>query len=228
MLDWPVPSSPSDLRGFLGLTGFYRKFIRACAATASPLMALLCKDKFQWNPEAQSAFERLKSLMTQAPILAPPDFTIPFYLETNASGTAIGAILLQNSRPIAFFSKHLCPRMQRASTYVHELHAIMSAVRKWRHYLLGHHFFILTDHQSLKELMSQVIQTPEQQHYLVKLLGFDYKIQYKPGSHNVVADALSRVPSSPSLLLLSISHMTFMAQLWHSCSSDPAYQSLLA
>ena len=91
-------------------------------------------------------------------------------------------------------------------------------VRKWRHYLLGHNFIIMTDHRSLKELMSQVIQTPEQQCYLAKLLGYDYTIQYKPGATNVVADALSRVPAQPSLMLLSVPHSIFMEQLYHSCS----------
>lgn len=85
-----------------------------------------------------------------------------FTLETDASGTAIGAVLLQQSCPIAFFSKQLCPQLQKASTYVRELHAITTAVRKWCHYLLGHRFVIMIDHRSLKELMTQVIQTPEQ------------------------------------------------------------------
>lgn len=213
MIDWPVPTSPTNLKSFLCLTGFYRKFIRGYAATAAPLIALLCRDKFKWSTEAQKAFNHLKSLMTQAPILASPDFTILFYLDTDASGTTIDAVLLQNSRPIAFFNKKFFPHMQQASTYVHELHAITTAVRKWRHYLLGHPFFILTDHRSLKELMTQVIQTPEQQHYMAKLLGFDYKIQYKLGAQNIVADALSRIPTPSTMLLLSIPHSLFMDQL---------------
>ena len=163
MTTWPVPTTPSDLRSFLGLTGFYRRFIRDYAAAAAPLTTLLCKDNFHWTPEAQSVFQHLKKLMTQAPVLASPNFSLPFTVEINASVYAIGAVLTQQSRPIAFSSKQLCPRIQQASTYVRELHAITSAVRKWGHYLLGHAFVILTDHRSLKELMSQVIQTPEQQ-----------------------------------------------------------------
>lgn len=83
--------------------------------------------------------------------------------------------------------------MQKTSTHVRELYAITSAVRKWRHYLLGQHFIILTDHKSLKDLMSQVIQTHEQQQYLSKLLGYDYSIHYRLSSKNVLADALSRI-----------------------------------
>lgn len=160
-------------------------------------------------------------MMTQAPVLTTPDFSVPFTLETDASGTSIGAVLLQQSRPIAFFSKQLCPRLQKASTYVRELHAITTTVRKWRHYLLGHHFVIMTDHRSLKEIMTQVIQTPEQQIYLSKLLGFDYTIQYKPGPSNVVADALSRIPApTSSLIILSIPHNLFLDQLTQTLTRD--------
>ena len=118
MTAWPTSTTPSDLRSFLGLTGFYRKFIHNYVSTAAPLTTLLCKDSFMWTPEAHTAFQHRKTLMTQALILASPDFTEPFILETDAFSTAIGAVLLQKSRPVAFFSKQLCPRMQQASTYV--------------------------------------------------------------------------------------------------------------
>lgn len=100
--------------------------------------------------------------MTTTSVLATPDFIVPFVMESDSSAQAMGAVLIQRSHPIAFFSKLFCPRLQRASAYVRELNAITAAVRKWQHYLLGHHFIILTDHRSLKDLMAQVIQTPEQ------------------------------------------------------------------
>ena len=131
--------------------------------------------------------------MTEAPVLSMPDFDLPFELETDASNYAIGAVLLQQNHPIAFFSKKLSTQMCSASTYVGELFAIIEAVAKWRHYLLGRQFIIKTNHRSLKHLMDHVIQTPKQHHYLSKLLGFNYTIVYKPGRDNVVADALSRV-----------------------------------
>lgn len=116
-------------------------------------------------------------------------------------------MLLQDNHPISYFSKKLCPRMQKASTYIHELFAITSAIAKWRHYLLGAKFFIYTDQQSLKNLMQQVIQTPEQQYYLTKLLGYNYEILYKPGKSNAAADALSRRPDfqQPSSSLMALS-----------------------
>jgi len=113
MLDWPVLSTIKSLRGFLGLTGFFCKFIKGYATIASPLTALLHRDCFQWNPNAQLAFERLKKAMTEAPVLALPDFTVPFVLETDASGLAMRVVLMQHSHPITFFSKPFCPRLPR-------------------------------------------------------------------------------------------------------------------
>lgn len=110
------------------MIGFYRKFIKACASIIARLTALLLKDSFKWSTEAQTAFEALKQAMTKAPVLALLDFTIPFNLETDASGLVMGAVLMQHNHPIAFFSKPFCPRLLKASTYVHELHAITTAV----------------------------------------------------------------------------------------------------
>ena len=213
MVDWPTPASTTNLHGFLGLTGFYRHFIRHYALIAAPLTKLLRKDQFLWTSESQEAFDKLKHAMTHAPVLLPPDFSIPFTLETDASGFAMGTVLAQNHHPIAFFSKLFCPRLQRSSTYERELHAITAAVCKWRHYLLGHPFVILTDHQSLKELLTQIIQTPEQQTHLSKLLGYDYTIEYQFGSDNAAADALSRIPPQGQCLTLSLPTFEFLGEV---------------
>ena len=104
--------------------------------------------------------------MIQAPIFAMPNFLLPFELEIDASNYAIGVVLMQQGHPIALFSKKMSPQMCAACTYVQELYAITKVVAKWRHYLLTSQFVIKTDHRSLKHLMDQVIQTPEQHHYL--------------------------------------------------------------
>ena len=130
--------------------------------------------------------------MTKASVLRLPDFTQTFYLETDASDFGIGAVLLQNGHPLAFFSKKLGPRRRSASTYHKELYAIVEAVQKWRQYLLGREFGIRSDQKSLKELLQQIIQTPEQQLYVRKLMGYKFSIEYKTGASNKAANALSR------------------------------------
>lgn len=143
---WPTPRSPRALRGFLGLTGFYRRFIKGYATLVAPLTKLLCHAQFQWSPAASEAFQKLKEAIMASPVLALPNFKILFVVETDASGTGMGAVLMQEDHCISFFSKQLCPKLMNASTYVRELAAITSAVKKWRQYLLGHKFIIVTDH----------------------------------------------------------------------------------
>ncbi|XP_058755573.1 uncharacterized protein LOC131628770 [Vicia villosa] len=192
ILDWPTPRSLTTLRGFLGLTGFYRRFVKGYATLAAPLTDLLRSTTFKWSTEAAKAFTELKAKMTDMPVLALPDFTKEFTVETDASGVAIGAVLSQEGHPIAFFSKKMCPRMQSSSVYVREMFAITESVKKWRQYLIGQRFHIFTDQKSLRNLLLQRIQTPEQERWTAKLQGFDFEISYKPGKSNCVADALSR------------------------------------
>ncbi|KAJ3691747.1 hypothetical protein LUZ61_020911 [Rhynchospora tenuis] len=192
MVTWPNPKSVKQLRGFLGLTGYYRKFICNYGVIAKPLTELLKKDAFKWSPEAQLAFDNLKVAMSTAPVLGLPDFTQPFSIETDASQLGIGAVLMQGKRPLAFMSKGLSFTNQSLSTYEKELLALVTAVTKWRHYLIGGPFVIRTDHISLKHLLEQRINTAMQHRSLSKLLGLQYTIEYKKGTSNLVADALSR------------------------------------
>ncbi|PNX92586.1 Ty3/gypsy retrotransposon protein, partial [Trifolium pratense] len=207
ILDWPAPRSLTALRGFLGLTGFYRRFVRHYATLAAPLTDLLKSNKFTWSTDADAAFTTLKSKMTTTPVLVLPDFSKTFVVETDASSVAIGAVLAQDGHPIAFFSKKMCNRMQSSSVYVREMFAITEAVKKWRQYLIGRHFHIFTDQKSLKSLLVQTIQTTEQQKWTSKLQGFSFDIFYKPGNTNLVADALSRknTDAESAGLLLSVS-----------------------
>lgn len=193
MVEWPRPVTIKQLRGFLGLTGYYRRFIKDYGCICRPLTQLLKKGSFYRSEDAQKAFEKLKLAMTTAPVLDLPDYTQPFVVETDASATGIGAVLMQGGRPLAFLSKSLTLRHQTLSTYEKELLVIVMATHKWHGYLQGHHFIIRTDHQSLKFLLEQRLSTLFQQKWLAKLMGLDYEICYKKGKENLVADALSRV-----------------------------------
>lgn len=190
-----MPRNVQEVRGFLGLTGYYRRFIRNYGKIAQPLLTeLLKKNQFQWHDGATQAFQELRSAMNQPPMLALPDFSKEFIVETDALGNGIGAVLIQGRRPLAFFGKALSPAHQAYSIYEKDMLDVVSAIQKWRAYLVGLHFIVKTDHQSLKYLMEQKIHTPLQQKWIAKLMGYDYESLYKKGVENVVADALSRRP----------------------------------
>ncbi|MFS7996550.1 putative nucleotidyltransferase, Ribonuclease H [Helianthus anomalus] len=227
--EWPIPTNAKQLRGFLGLSGYYRRFIKGYGSLAKPLTNLLRKDAFDWNDEATTAFNSLKTALLSPPVLALPNFSKTFVLETDASGKGIGAVLMQEGHPIAFISKALSARQQALSVYEKELLALIFAVKYWHHYLAMGHFIIRTDQKSLKLLMEQKITTPLQQVWLSKLLGYNFEIVYKAGNDNKVADALSRM-HSPTLLTMTLS--TFDDNLWTNIQAtwtqDPTLSSVLS
>ncbi|GJY93175.1 reverse transcriptase [Tanacetum coccineum] len=141
MQDWPIPASLKQLRGFLGLTGYYRRFIKNFIGISRPLTTLL-KNAFKWNTKAQTSFEHLKLAVIFAPILGLPNFEQPFIVETDASGVGLGAVLQQNGHPISYLSKTLSEKHQALSTYEKEFLVVLMALEKWRGYLLDRHFVI--------------------------------------------------------------------------------------
>ncbi|GJV66413.1 putative mitochondrial protein [Tanacetum coccineum] len=192
MQKWPTPTTIKQLRGFLGLTGYYRRFIKNYTMISQPLTTLLKKNAFKWNDSAEMAYQHLKKAMMEAPVLALPNCSQEFVVETDASRTGIGVVLCQNRHLIAYISKTLAAKHQSLSTYEKEFLAVVPALEKWKGYLLDRHAKIRTYHFNLKYLLNLKLTTPFQIKWLPKLLGYDYEILYKKGNENVVADALSR------------------------------------
>jgi hypothetical protein len=159
MQDWPHPKTLKRLHGFLGLTGYYRKFVKNYGKIAAPLMSLLKNNSFTWTPVAAQAFQTLKMTMCTTPVLALPEFTKTFVLECDALGKGIDVVLMQEGRPLAFTSKQLSEKNMGKPIYEKEMLAILHAVELWHPYLLGQRFQIKTDHQSLKYFLEQRISS---------------------------------------------------------------------
>jgi hypothetical protein len=161
--NWAVPCNVKEVRGFLGLAGYYRKFVRSFGIISRPLTDLLKKNVvFVWTSEHQASFDALKEALVSAPVLALPDFSKVFEIETDASDKGVGAVLMQAGHPLAFLSKSLGPRNQGLSTYEKECLAILLAVEQWRSYLQFGEFIIRTDQRSLIHLDDQRLVTPWQ------------------------------------------------------------------
>jgi hypothetical protein len=156
VLDWKSPRLVTQICSFLGLVGYYRRFILNFSKIAKPMTQLLEKEtKFKWSPQCEDAFLTLKKLLTTAPVLAQPDIEKPFDVYCDASGTSIRGVLMQDGRAIAYASRQLRRYEEHYPTHDLELLAVVYTLKVWRHYLLGNLVYIYTDHKSLKYLFTQ-------------------------------------------------------------------------
>ena len=202
---YPAPTNLKNLRSFLGLASYYRRFIPNFSSVARPLHILTRKNvQFDWTRECQKAFDTLKKLLTQAPLLAYPDFTQPFMLETDASVEGLGAVLAQRKpdqsvHPIAYASRTLLPHERNYGISELEGLGVVWAVKTFRHYLYGHKCHVYTDHEALKALIHAPHPSGKLARWGLALQELDFQIHYRPGKQNANADALSRAPiqSSP-------------------------------
>ena len=221
IIDWPTPVTLRTLRGFLVLTGYYKKFVRNYSSLAWPLTQQLKKDAFHWNSEVEDAFQKLKDIMISLPVLALPDFSQEFVIETDASSLGLGAILMQHDRPIAFYIQKLSTVSRTKSVYERELMEIVFAVKKWRPYILGKHFTIHTDMRSLHFLLEQCEVEAGYQKWLLKLMPSNFSIQCKPGKTNSAADSLSRVSGDAILSYFTVPILQDFEELKELVAADP-------
>jgi hypothetical protein len=161
------------------------------------------KGDFSWANEQVEAFDTIKEALCSTPVLALANFTKPFILETDARDRSIGAVLMQQGRPLSFWSKSLGKKSTVMSTYDKEVMAIIEALKKWNHYLCEAELILRTDQESLKYMGEQRLVQGIQHKLLIKLMGYNYKIEYEKGKENRAADALSRRPQEQHLLSLS-------------------------
>lgn len=201
ILEYPVPKSTKDIRRLLGMAGWYRRFIRGFATLSAPLSDLLKKGKpFKWTVEAEESFNKIKAALVSSPVLANPDYQKPFVLQTDASDQGIGGVLVQGSgdeeKAVAYFSQKLSPTQQKYQTTEKECLAVLVGIEKFRPYLEGTHFTVVTDHASLQWLQNLKDPSGRLARWALRLQPYDFTLVHRPGRLMAVADALSRAVES--------------------------------
>ena len=229
--DWPVPLDASEVRQFLGLASYYHRYVLNFANIAAPLHQLTDKGTmYSWTPECDASFNALKKQLTQAPILAYPKFGSgagQFVLATDASNTGIGAVLEQEGRVVAYASHTLSKSEKNYSVIQKECLAIVYATKQFRHYLLGRPFTVVTDHAPLQWLSAQKMEGLLCQ-WALALQEYDFHIEYKKGSSNSNADALSRRPTYQPLDVVSaVRTEVDIAALRYAQEHDPLLNQVL-
>ncbi|GKD61437.1 reverse transcriptase domain-containing protein [Tanacetum coccineum] len=198
--DWTSPKSPTEIRQFLGLAGYYRRFIEGFSKIAKPMTKLTQKKvKFEWGDKQEAAFQLLKQKLCSAPILALPEGSKDFIAYCDASKKGLGAVLMQREKVISYASRQLKIHEKNYTTHDLELGAVVFALKIWRHYLYGTKCTVFTDHKSLQHILDQKELNMRQRRWLELLSDYDCDIRYHPGKANVVADALSRKEREPPL-----------------------------
>lgn len=198
---WPVPKNLTELRSFLGLASYYRRFVLGFASIADPLHRLLNKgERFTWNEDCDNAFKKLKRCLVTAPVLAYPNPKLPFLIDVDASGTGIGGVLSQvqngQERVVAYYSRSLTKAERRYCVTRRELLALVAVCRQFKGYLLGARFTARTDHNCL--IWLQGFREPEGQvaRWLEILAEYEIQVEHRPGKKHGNADGLSRRPCS--------------------------------
>nr|GFB58478.1 retrotransposon protein, putative, Ty3-gypsy subclass [Tanacetum cinerariifolium] len=198
--DWAYPKSPTEIRQFLGLTGYYRRFIEGFSKIAKTMTKLTQKKiKFEWGDKQEAAFQLLKQKLCSAPILALPEGSEDFIVYRDASNKGLGAVLMQREKVISYASRQLKNHEKNYATHDLELGAVVFALKIWRHYLYGTKCTVFTNYKSLQHILDQKELNMRQRQWLELLSDYDCEIRYYPGKANVIADALRRKEREPPL-----------------------------
>lgn len=196
--NWPIPKTIRQVRGFLGLAGWYRRFVENFSSVVFPITEVLSSKKtFCWTEDANEAFRKIKQLLTTAPVLINPDFSRKFFIQCDASDFGIGAVLVQlddegNERPVAFMSKKLNSSQRNYSVTEKECLAALEAINRFRCYIELQEFEVITDHASLVWLMKQANLSGRLARWMFKLQAYKFTVSHRKGKENIVPDALSR------------------------------------
>ena len=203
----------TEVRSFLGLAGYYRRFIKGFSKIVGPLHCLTRKGvKFEWTDKCEGSFQTMKEKLTSAPVLTLPEGNEGFEVYSDASYQGLGCVLMQHKRVVAYASRQLKKHELNYPTHDLELAAIIFALKTWRHYLYGATCQIFTDHKGLKYLFTHKELNLRQRRWMELLKDYDCTIDYHPGKANVVADALSR-KSTGSLAYMQTIQLPLMVEL---------------
>lgn len=198
--DWPIPQTKKQVRAFLGLAGYYRRFVPEFSSVATPLTELIRKtapNKIKWTESTEEAFVKLKDILCSGPVLGVADFTKPFIVQTDASEVGVGAVLSQiiddEEHPIMYLSRKLLPREQNYAVVEKECLAVRWAIESLKYYLLGREFTLVTDHSPLKWMKENREKNARVTRWFLALQPYRFKIEHRSGVKNANADGLSRV-----------------------------------
>ena len=210
---WEQPTTVTEVQSFLGLAGYYRRFIEGFSKIAGPLHCLTRKGvNFEWTDRCEESFQTLKEKLTSAPVLTLPEGNEGFEVYSDASRQGLGCVLMQHKRVVAYASRQLKKHELNYPTHDLELAAVIFALKTWRHYLYGATCQIFTDHKILKYLFTQKELNLRQRRWMELLKDYDCTIDYHPGKANVVADALSK-KSTGSLAYMQTIQLPLMVEL---------------
>jgi ribonuclease HI len=193
VLSWRTPQNVSDIRSFLGLAGYYKRFIQGFSKISEPVTELLAKgNTFEWTPRHETNFQELKKRLTTAPVLTMRDMEKLFLIYCDAYGQGLGCVLMQDGHVVAYASRQLRKHEEKYPTHDLELAAVIHALKIWRHYIIGKRCEVYSDHKSLKYIFTQPDLNLRQPRWLELIKDYNLGINYHHGKANVVADTLSR------------------------------------